>query len=675
VKRDNFLGPEVLDKSFARDVRLAWERFMSRDDRPGDSRVREVIRSSWERSRMEAVSPLAKMAPIAMMDDELRRHQRYHAELLEATRAVAATIEPLLHRSRSIMVVTDTQGMVLDTYGSNQLVELGAERHISPGGLWSEGRGGTNAIGTAITTGQAVQVHALEHYCEGVKSWTCAAALVREGHGNDLLGVIDISGPDDTFNMHSLALAMSSAAQIESILNGQEARALIQLLEWCNSRRAFSRDDGLIILDRKHKIVSANDRVTPALRRFGVTHAAVAGQLLPGARGGNVHAAAGKPPGSPLPHWMDPDWIQPVVIDGKTIGYTVVIPDRQTKAAQAPPDGAALQTAAPKSESAHHPFGKIVGASEGIRSAIERGRRLAIGDQPVLILGETGVGKEEFANALHAASRKRGGPFVAINCAALSRELVISELFGYVEGAFTGALRGGRPGKFEQANGGTLFLDEVGELPLDVQASLLRVLQDGVVTRMGENKARKIDVRIISATNRDLRDHVSRGLFREDLYYRLSVTTLIIPPLRMRQRDIPVLAEHFLHGLETTYSGTPKTISPALHQKLMTYTWPGNIRELKNVLESMWHLSDCDTLDVCHLPPEYGDDGKIEHTKPKPFNLREHERETIIRSIEEHNGNIRRAALALGIARSTLYEKMKTHGIRRAGVVLVGDGA
>jgi len=674
MNRDNFLGPEVFDQSFVRDVASAWERFMSKDDRLDDVRVREVIRSSWERCRKEAVSPLAKMAPIFMADDALHRYQRYHAELLEAARAVATTIEPILQRSRSIMVVTDPQGMVLDAYGSSQLLELGAERHISPGGHWAEGRGGTNAIGTAVTTGQAVQVHAMEHYCQGVKSWTCAAALVREGHGNDLLGVIDISGPDDTFNVHSLALAISSAAQVESILNGQEARALIQLLEWCNSHRSFSQHDGFIILDRKHKIVSANDRAAPVLRRLGVAHAAVAGQFLPGARSGDVHAFTDKTLAPHLPDWMDLDWIQPVVIEGKVIGYTVVIPDRQTRAAHAHPDSV-MPADSPKEESKPDPFEKIVGVSEGIQSAIDRGRRLAIGEQPVLILGETGVGKEEFAQALHAASRKRSGPFVALNCAALSRDLVVSELFGYVEGAFTGALRSGRQGKFEEANKGTLFLDEVGELPLDIQAALLRVLQDGVVTRVGDNKARKIDVRIISATNRDLRDQVSRGLFREDLYYRLSVTTLNILPLRMRQRDIPVLAEHFLRILETTYGGEGKIISPALHQKLMAYTWPGNIRELKNVLESMWHLSDCNTLDTCHLPPEYCDNGKISHAKPSPFNLREHERETIIRSIEEHNGNIRQAALALGIARSTLYEKMKIHGIRRAGIVLIDDGA
>jgi transcriptional regulator with PAS, ATPase and Fis domain len=403
---------------------------------------------------------------------------------------------------------------------------------------------------------------------------------------------------------------------------------------------------------------------------LGVAHAVVAGQFLPGARGGDVHVSANKTPGSPLPNWMNPDWIQPVAIDGKIIGYTVIIPDRQTRAPQTQPNSAVMQTTLPKKEGEPDPFGKIVGTSEGIRSAIERGRRLAIGDQPVLILGETCVGKEEFANALHTASRKHGGPFVALNCAALSRDLVISELFGYVEGAFTGAMRGGRPGKFEQANGGTLFLDEVGELPLDVQASLLRVLQDGLVTRIGDSKARKSEVRIISATNRDLRDQVSRGLFREDLYYRLSVTTLIIPPLRMRQRDILVLAEYFLHRLETAYDGPTRTISPALHQKLMAYTWPGNIRELRNVLESMWHLSDGDTLDICHLPPEYGDDGKVDHVS-KPFNLYDRECETIIRSIEEHSGNIRQAALALGIARSTLYEKMKAYKIRRSGVVSI----
>jgi len=348
-------------------------------------------------------------------------------------------------------------------------------------------------------------------------------------------------------------------------------------------------------------------------------------------------------------------------MDGRDFGSLILIPDRASRASHAVSAPVVPLPARPA-----RGFEKLVGMSEAVTAAVDRARRLASGTLPVLVLGETGVGKEEFARAIHETSPVSQGPFIAVNCGAFARDLVASELFGYADGAFTGAVKGGRRGKFEEADGGTLFLDEVGELPLDVQPHLLRVLGDGIVTRIGESRNRKVKVRIISATNRDLNTLVTQGRFREDLFYRLAVTTLSLPPLRSRQCDIPLLAEHFVEEFARR-TGTPaKAISAEVREALCLYSWRGNIRQLKNTLESMCQLNEGDTLRATDLPSEFRPSEETEHRPIAFIGLKAREREAIIAAINEHGGKLRQAALALGIARSTLYEKMRVYGIRRS---------
>lgn len=659
--RLDVLGAEVFSPDFSHRVMSAWESFMVKGS-VGDHQVRDVIRSSWERCRTGQVPPTVVEAPLAAAGDDLSRLQEENCELLEVTRDVVVTLEGVLNQSCSVLLVTDPQGIILNAYGDPATIESGAERHIAPGGHWEEHVSGTNAIGTAIAAGSPVQVHALEHYCEGVKAWTCSAALVRDARGEDILGAIDISGSDDTFNVHSLALAISVASQIEAILKGKEAKDRIRLLEWCSAETTAWHKDGFVLLDRKGRVISVNKHATEILARLGVPELVMPGQPIPGVQRGAHRRAAD------MPSWVRSDWVQPVTIDGKDFGTLVVIP-RQTP--RAPMSGATAPAPAARPSKG---FENIVGVSDAIGAAVDRAQRLAAGSLPVLLLGETGVGKEEFAKAIHESSPVKDGPFVAVNCGAFARDLVASELFGYADGAFTGAVRGGRRGKFEDADGGTLFLDEIGELPLDVQPHLLRVLQDGIVMRIGESRARKVSVRIISATNRDLRAVIASGRFREDLYYRLAVATLSLPPLRSRQCDIPLLAEHFMDRLAQGAGTSRKQISAELRQILSLYSWPGNIRQLKNVLESMCQLSEDITLRLADLPPECLQ-ASGEAPAPRLTGLRARERETIIAAIEEHGGNMRQAALALGIARSTLYEKMRTYGIRRGAFVADDDGA
>lgn len=319
-----------------------------------------------------------------------------------------------------------------------------------------------------------------------------------------------------------------------------------------------------------------------------------------------------------------------------------------------------------------HAPGRLVGASPGFRTAFDLLGKAARTPITVLLLGETGVGKEVFARGIHDCGSARAAPFVAVNCGGLSRELLATELFGYAEGSFTGARRGGMTGKIEAANGGTLFLDELGEMPLDMQPHLLRVLEEGEIYRLGENVPRKVKFRLICATNRDLRQEVTEGRFRMDLYYRVAVTSVRIPPLRERLGDIPVLARALMEKLAAQHGVPVPPLSALELGELASYSWPGNVRELRNVLESM--------LLTGERPRALMAQGSPRAPVPDPSRsferasgcagdpresrrLEQAELEAIQSAIDGSHGNMALAARSLGIAKSTLYLKLKKFGL------------
>jgi transcriptional regulator with PAS, ATPase and Fis domain len=312
------------------------------------------------------------------------------------------------------------------------------------------------------------------------------------------------------------------------------------------------------------------------------------------------------------------------------------------------------------------PFDKLIGSSSAMTKIKTVGKKIAKSMSNVLIEGESGTGKELLAQAIHLESN-RAGPFLAINCGAITKELLNSELFGYEEGAFTGAKKGGNKGKFEIADKGTVFLDEIGEMPLDMQVSLLRFLQDRMVMRLGGSKPVKVDVRIIAATNRDLRSAVQQGEFRKDLYYRLNVSYLKIPPLRARREDIPDLVAHMMKNLCKELVIDIPNISDNVMDILINYNWPGNARELQNVIESMLVLCVDNSITV-DLLPEYllVEDIKIQpSTNNGSLKMIEFERKAIISAFNKCNGNITQTARELGIGRTTLYRKFVALDITR----------
>jgi len=313
------------------------------------------------------------------------------------------------------------------------------------------------------------------------------------------------------------------------------------------------------------------------------------------------------------------------------------------------------------------PKSEIVGQSIPMKALRQQIGLMAPTNGRVLIYGESGTGKELVALAIHAQSQRKDAMFVEVNCAAIPEDLIESELFGHRKGSFAGALED-KQGKFHKADGGTLFLDEVGDMSLKTQAKVLRTLDEQRFTRVGEDDAITVDARVIAATNKNLEEEISRGNFREDLFYRLNVIPFYVPPLRERQEDIPLLARHFLREISATYSRRSKDITDDAVEALMRYSWPGNVRELRNVIERMIIMNPTAVkIDRKHLPPLVYRDGRPKSAAREFSTLHQaraaYERDYILKKLDENHGNISRTAEVLGLERSHLYRKMKALGI------------
>ncbi|MFC1884779.1 sigma-54-dependent transcriptional regulator [Thermodesulfobacteriota bacterium] len=310
----------------------------------------------------------------------------------------------------------------------------------------------------------------------------------------------------------------------------------------------------------------------------------------------------------------------------------------------------------------------IIGRSPAMNRLLETVAQVAPSEATVLITGDSGTGKELIAGAIHYNSQRKEGPFVKMNCAAVTETLLESELFGHEKGSFTGATRR-KEGKFVQADGGSLFLDEIGEMSLSMQVKFLRALQEREITRVGGEDVIKVDVRVIAATNKDLKEAIEKGTFREDLYYRLDVVTLKVPPLKDRKEDIPLLAQHFLENFAQKNHKSVKGFTPQAMDSMLKYGWPGNVRELMNAIERAVVLSRGDYLDILDLPFTPGENVSVEPSmspgaiNPANLPLEEVEKATVLQTLESAGGNKSETARRLGITRKTLHKKLKKYGL------------
>lgn len=635
----------------------AWERFVAGQEVVAGC-VSKYVWSSWQRSRRLGIEPAARLAPIAATGDALEQLRLRNQVLLAAAKGLFMTTAHLLARSGSVMLLTDANGVVLEMAGDHATMAAARDIRLIEGGNWNEGVIGTNGIGTALAMRTPAQVHTAEHFCAGIKLWVCAAAPIFMPGTDQILGVLDISCPPTSYQVNNLALAVASARQIEAVLAERISQEHRRLLEACLQMSGRSDSQAMLALDRNACLVHSSGNA-PGL------------ELRQGDR------VAGLEPGHCIEDWarrlpetMRSEWLHPVTLNGAFIGGLLMVP-KSSRGLPKPQPVADVDT-----KSTARDFGasgsitpdrggftKLVWNSQAMHAATERARQVSARRVPVLIQGETGVGKELFARAIHGDD-ERNGPFVTFNCGATTKELIGSELFGHVRGAFTGATNEGRAGRFELAHGGTLCLDEVGELPLDLQPVLLRVLEEGVIYRLGDGKPRHVNVRLLAMTNRDLLQEVEAGRFRRDLYHRINVTRVRVPPLREREQDIELLMEHFNLQLSLRHGVPVRQFGAEVRAAMRAYSWPGNVRELRNLIESLLLTSDQDSVQLNDLPEELLASVDLPDTAPQEppaKSLEEGERQAIVRAIKDHQGNLAKAARALGVSRSTLYRKVERY--------------
>ena len=652
-----------------------WKDFVTFGKGPYTGLQREIF-ESWQRARETGVDPYRHIIdPGAPGIGKLTDGQ---AELLTTIYPVMEATYAALRGSGFRVLLADVDGWIIGS-----IPPADAALYHS----WSEKELGTNGIGTSIATGRPIQVKGPEHYCHELHEFTTSAAPIFN-RKNRLVGALALIGLWSEDHSHVLSMLTKAASKTMDQLKIQEKNR--QLIT-CNQRLTNifnTMSDGVLIITADGTIEIVNPAVEGIL---GKTTDELSGTHLTDILGDKIPFTVrmlreGKPY----------DQIE-VLIDGPHGRIHCLASAQPSHDENGNITGGIIVVQSMNKvhnlvnyfsgRRAQFTFDKIIGRSVKLLEAIAIARIASRNTSNVLLQGESGTGKEIFAQAIHNESSRAPGPFIAINCGAIPRELVGSELFGYGDGAFTGAKRGGKPGKFEVADGGTLFLDEIGDMPLEAQVVLLRVLQSKCVTRIGDSKEIPVDVRIICATNKDLLQEVEKGNFREDLYYRINVISIIIPPLRDRTEDIPLLADHCLTRLDSTGRSFTDLMGPEVRACLQRYPWPGNVRELQNILERLVLLADNERVRMADLPPEVrafsgasdtreaGDVNNaaapVSGFEQQPHKqgieqmVAEEESARIITLLRQNQGNVSQTARDMGFSRVTLYRKMQRYGISR----------
>jgi transcriptional regulator of acetoin/glycerol metabolism len=653
------------DRRSQRSLERLWHATVQ-DHRPPDE-IRPVVRSSWERCLSARVRPDLPAAPIVWDEGQLLAVVERHDWLGLARQAVIrhqGSFSGVGH----ILTLFDHQARMLAAEGDPAALEGLGEINFRPGGLWAEAVVGTNGPGTALATGQPTHIVGAEHFCARWHPWHCAAVPVRDPATGEILGVLDISGFREYAHPHTLNLALALVVAIEQSLAARETERRYLTLSRLTELTLRYPGDASLAVDRTGRVLCASPAAPPAFSP---------GRDHPGLRAAVpalVERTADPTPREvalPLGPEQAQRGVWYPVFDGHTVvgGCLLLQPGPARPAARRPTRGG-------KPWSVRYSFDDVCGDSPALARARETALAAARTDLPVLLMGESGTGKEVFAQAIHGASARSDRPFVPVNCAALPRELIESELFGYEGGAFTGARREGTIGKFEAAEGGTLFLDEIVELPAAAQAALLRALQEGEIIRVGGVQSRPLDVRIIAATNRDIPAALSSGALRADLYYRLSVIPIELPPLRARPGDVGRLARRFFEAAAREQGLIEVAVDGEVYDAFAAYSWPGNIRELQNVIRRLVAVTGA-VVRVADLPQAIRA-AWLGMTTPRPSHAlspppdrpnRIDEEDAHLIQVVNSSATMAEAAARLGITRSTLYRRMARFGLRPRRVV------
>lgn len=643
-------------------LRQARQRLLEHGDCPSEGIDVHVARS-WRRSLAAGLLPGGRLMDTEHANAaELKRLMASQHELLVHSRPVMDVLFAQVQGSQSMVILADARGTLMHTLGQADFLQRAQQVALSCGASWHEQHRGTNAIGTALAEGCEINIHGGEHFLERNEFLTCTAAPIMSATGK-LLGVLDISGDHRAGHPHTHGLVSMAARLIENRLITATAAPYIRLHLHTQREGIGTVAEGIVLLSGDGWVVGGN--------RAGMDWMRLAPADIGSAQ---INTLLDVPLNTLLAqHYHRPT--EPVRVqrlNGETL-FVLIQPQQGTLSGRTPvlanPQPQANPT--PPPTPAGDALAQLDTGDVRWRSAADKARRVAGKPIPLLIQGESGVGKELFARAVHDSGPRRAKPFVAINCAAVPENLIEAELFGYAPGAFTGARRDGSPGRVREAQGGTLFLDEIGDMPLAMQARLLRVLQERQVSPLGGGPSVAVDFALICATHCKLREAAEQGRFRSDLYYRINGLTVQLPPLRERT-DFAVLTKRLINDLNP---GRQVGMAPELLERLRQHPWPGNLRQYANVLRTASAMLDTDEtcIDWVHLPDDIQDDLSAQaqtnqaqdaiksetiQTAPSARNLQELAHDAMRQAIHSSRGNMSQAARQLGISRQTLYRKL-----------------
>ncbi|WP_421794046.1 sigma-54-dependent Fis family transcriptional regulator [Hydrocarboniphaga effusa] len=662
---------------------------MIHSDRSHADRVQSVVRSGWRNSDNGVDAQIAQSwgrsldsykidansdsPPLVLNQQEIKQYRQPLEPLLMLARSGMESLFRQIHGAGYVVMLSDANGIAVDIMNDPVLDSELRETGLYLGSCWGEDVEGTCALGLCTADPRPVTVHHGEHYRSRNGSLTCSAAPIRSIDGS-LLAVLDASAmysPDDKRSQHLILQMVSATARMienAEFLRHFENRWVLRTSMQSGFLEVST--EGLVAMEENGTIIASNETFR---RMLGLGSASLDGHRIEEFLGQRLAQLAGG-------RDTQISEVLPLRISGgdQALFATLRRPRASVRhlleanvVGRRPPAAIAA---------AGSGLAALAGGDDRMTDNVSRAMRVLDKGIPVLVLGETGTGKEAFAKAMHEASRRASAAFVALNCAAIPDTLIESELFGYRDGAFTGARAKGARGKITQADGGTLFLDEIGDMPLSLQTRLLRVLAEREVVPLGADKPIPIDIQVVCATHRDLSKLVRAGEFRQDLYYRLNGVTLLLPALRDRS-DKPALIRSVLRLEADELRLRDYSIDAEAMEALLRYHWPGNIRQLRNTLRSALALSDDRPIGLEHLPGEVLDgepqataaplasaptsSGKAGATPlSDPLQeLQRSEAQWLVKLLNQHRWGLTSAAAASGISRSTIYRMMKRHGI------------
>jgi transcriptional regulator of acetoin/glycerol metabolism len=645
-------------------INRARVEFFSRGTVPAGL-VPDSIVNSWKRSLDRGVAvenTTNTFTPLT--SEELSCLKEKNRALLKHSLPVIENLyEQIMHTS-SMVLLADASGIVLHTVGDPDFIGRARKVSLQPGGIWSEEMRGTNAIGTALIEQAPIVVHNVEHFSMANRFLTCSASPIFDPDGG-ILGAIDVSGDGRAQQQHTMALVRISAQQIENQMftSGFEQEIVIHF----HVRPEFigTLYEGIVVFSPDGRFLAAN---RSALLHLGIDRFQAQAQTFTNFFDASLSSLIEQPA----------SFLQSIRQLRTRSGFTIFCRlktafSKSAKGSSSPVEQQNHTSTPDRFAEGQPVLEELELGDPGMRKIITKVRKILAHDIPVLIEGESGTGKDLFARAMHNSGLHCTGPFVALNCAALPDGLIEAELFGYQEGAFTGARRKGHLGKIRQADGGTLFLDEIADMPLQLQARLLRVLQERAVYPLGGTNSYRVDFALVCATNRKIREEVATGRFREDLYYRLNGFLITLP--RLRERDDRLTLAYSIVKSFTVFRRAIR-LSREVLEIFDRHPWPGNIRQMHNVLRTavallgpddeikIEHLSE-DFLEQCQqVKRQLGDMDKDDIGVPRMDELTslDHlEMLAIRKAVEECGGNISAAARRLGISRNTLYRKWQEH--------------